>query len=62
MSAGIAVVTNTGWYGQEAKYRSLGHVMFSFAGTAQEASETGCPVALQWSPTPVGVVRLVWSG
>ena len=87
--------------------RSLGHVMFSFAGTAQEAGaggrsgaagipvhgsmmrrsslcimasftfllvhcgslvstlvllgETKCPVALQWSPTPVGVVRLVCS-
>ena len=85
--------------------RSLGHVMFSFAGTAQEAgaggrsgatgipvhgslmgrlslfiwllslffwsilwlsvstlvlsSETDCPVARQWAPTPVGMVRLV---
>ena len=25
------------------------------------SSETGCPVALQWSPTPVGMVRLVCS-
>ena len=87
--------------------RSLGHVMFSFAGTAQGSrsmvvdrgqlvslftvhswalffrymasftfllvqcgslistlvlsSETECPVALQWSPTPVGMVRLVCS-
>ena len=87
--------------------RSLGHVMFSFAGTAHKtgaggrsgaavipvhgslmvrfslcnmasftfilvhcgslvstlvlSSETECPVALQWSPTPVGMVRLVCS-
>ena len=32
----------------------------SLVSTLVLSSETECPVALQWSPTPVGVVRLVF--
>ena len=33
----------------------------SLVSTLVLSSETECPVALQWSPTPVGMVRLVCS-
>ena len=33
----------------------------SLVSTLVLVSETECPVALQWSPTPVGMVRLVCS-
>ena len=33
----------------------------SLVSTLVLSSETECPVALQWSPTPVGMVRLVYS-
>ena len=33
----------------------------SMVSTLVLSSETECPVALQWSPTPVGMVRLVCS-
>ena len=33
----------------------------SLVSTLVLSSETECPVALQWSPTPVAIVRLVCS-
>ena len=33
----------------------------SLVSTLVLSSETECPVVLQWSPTPVGTVRLVCS-